>query len=374
VTNEITNTIQLSGKYGSPFGIAVSPDGNRGYVSNWDQVSVIDTNSNSVISNILTGGNNTFGISVTPDGKRVYAANSFSHTVSVIDTATNTVISTVPVGKYPQAFGSFISSGNFVPIRPVADFTSNVTSGKAPVTVAFTDKSLGMPTSWDWNFGDGATSTDKNPVHTYSTTGNYTVNLTASNENGIDSKLATIIVTEKSLLPVADFSASVTSGNAPLEVAYSDESIGSPTKWKWTFGDGKTSTIQNPTHKYSKAGSYTVSLTATNAEGSNTTTKIDYIKVIEKPVADFTSNVTSGKAPLTVAFKDKSKGIPTSWKWTFGDGAESSVQNPIYQYSQEGKYKVTLTVTNAAGGSTATKTNYIKVTTNTRPGLYSKSK
>jgi len=88
-------------------------------------------------------------------------------------------------------------------------------------------------------------------------------------------------------------------------------------------------------------------------------------------VAKFTSNVTSGKASLTVAFTDKSKGIPTSWKWTFGDGANSSVQNSIHQYSQEGKYKVTLTVTNAAGGSTTTKTNYIKMTTNTRPGLYS---
>ncbi|HEY3361478.1 MAG TPA: PKD domain-containing protein [Methanosarcina sp.] len=91
-------------------------------------------------------------------------------------------------------------------------------------------------------------------------------------------------------------------------------------------------------------------------------------------VAKFTSNVTSGKAPLTVAFTDKSKGTLTSWAWNFGDGASSTEQNPIHQYSQEGKYKVTLTVTNAAGSSTTTKTNYIKVTTNTRPGLYSKSK
>ncbi|MDY0129278.1 MAG: PKD domain-containing protein [Methanosarcina vacuolata] len=173
--------------------------------------------------------------------------------------------------------------------------------------------------------------------------------------------------------PIADFSASPTSGKAPLKVQFTDESIGKPTKWKWSFGDGTTSTQQSPTHKYSKVGRYTVKLTATNAEGSNTVTKTDYIKVVTKPVAAFSAKPTSGKAPLTVAFTDKSTGIPTKWKWSFGDGKTSTIQNPKHQYLQEGKYKVTLTVTNVAGSSTATKTNYIKVTTNTRPGIYSES-
>ncbi|HWQ47583.1 MAG TPA: PKD domain-containing protein [Methanosarcina sp.] len=171
------------------------------------------------------------------------------------------------------------------------------------------------------------------------------------------------------LTVIADFSASPTSGKAPLKVQFTDKSIGTPTKWKWNFGDGTTSTVQNPTHKYSKVGSYTVKLTATNAEGSNTATKTEYIKVVTKPVAAFSAKPTSGKAPLTVAFTDKSTGIPTKWKWNFGDGKTSTVQNPKHQYLQEGKYKVTLTVTNAAGSSTATKTNYITVTTNTRPDI-----
>jgi serine protease AprX len=174
--------------------------------------------------------------------------------------------------------------------------------------------------------------------------------------------------------PVANFSAKPTEGKVPLTVAFTDTSTGSPTKWKWTFGDGTTSTKQSPTHKYSKAGSYTVSLTVTNAQGSNTVTKKDCIKVVTKPIASFSAKPTSGKAPLTVAFTDKSSGTPTSWKWTFGDGATSKEKDPKHQYSQEGKYKVTLTVTNAAGSSTLTKTNYIIITTNTRPGLYTKSK
>jgi len=174
--------------------------------------------------------------------------------------------------------------------------------------------------------------------------------------------------------PVAAFSAFPLSGKVPLKVQFTDKSTGAPTKWSWTFGDGATSTKQNPLHKYSKAGSYTVKLTATNAEGSNTVTKTNYIKVIAKPVAAFSASPTSGKAPLNVAFTDKSTGLPAKWKWSFGDGKTSTVQNPKHQYVQEGKYKVTLTVSNNAGSSTATKTNYIIVATNTRPGIYSESK
>jgi beta propeller repeat protein len=175
-------------------------------------------------------------------------------------------------------------------------------------------------------------------------------------------------------LSSASFSASPTTGKAPLTVTFTDKSIGSPTSWKWTFGDGTTSTKQNPTHKYSKVGKYTVSLTVKNAAGSNTVTKKDYIKVVTKPVASFSASPTTGEAPLNVAFTDKSTGIPTKWKWSFGDGKTSTQQNPKHQYLQEGKYKITLTVSNAAGSSTVTKANYIKVTTNTRPGIYSESK
>jgi beta propeller repeat protein len=163
-------------------------------------------------------------------------------------------------------------------------------------------------------------------------------------------------------LPVAAFSASPTSGKAPMKVQFTDTSTGTPKKWKWDFGDGATSTKQNPTHKYSKAGVYTVKLTVTNAAGSNSVTKKDYIKVVTKPVAAFSAKPTSGKAPLNVKFTDKSTGSPTKWKWTFGDGAISTKQNPTHKYSKAGKYTVTLKVTNAAGTNTATKSKYITVT------------
>ncbi|MDW5554869.1 PKD domain-containing protein, partial [Methanosarcina sp.] len=212
---------------------------------------------------------------------------------------------------------------------------------------------------------DGSKSFVENPTHKYSKAGTYTVNLTVKNAAGSNTVTKTehIKVTAK---PAANFTSSATSGKAPLNVKFTDTSTGTPATWKWTFGDGTSSTQQNPTHKYSKAGTYTVILTVKNAVGSNTVTKTDYIKVTEKPAANFTSSVTSGKAPLTVAFNDTSTGLPTKWKWNFGDGTSSTIQNPKHRYSKAGSYTVTLTATNAAGSSTATKTDCIKVTTNTK--------
>jgi PKD repeat protein len=247
-------------------------------------------------------------------------------------------------------------------IMPFANFTANVTEGYVPLSVQFTDKSENV-TEWNWDFGDADTSTDPSPTHTYYTAGNYTVNLTVSNTYGTDSKLSTITVLEKTIVPVANFSAQPTSGKAPLKVYFTDQSTGTPTKWKWSFGGGITSFQQNPVHKYSAAGKYTVTFTTTNAKGSNTVTETDYIKVISKPVANFTSSVTSGKASLNVKFTDTSTGTPSGWIWEFGDGSKSFVENPTHKYSEAETYTVNLTVKNAAGRNTVTKTKYIKVIT-----------
>jgi PKD repeat protein len=162
----------------------------------------------------------------------------------------------------------------------VADFTGSPTSGEAPLTVSFTDQSTDA-TSWDWDFGDGGTSTAQSPSHQYSSAGTYTVTLTATNSCGSDVETKTdyITVSEPCVAPVADFTGNPTSGEAPLTVSFTDQSSNSPTSWSWDFGDGGTSTAQNPSHQYGSAGTYTVSLTATNACGSDVETKTDYITV-----------------------------------------------------------------------------------------------
>jgi len=158
---------------------------------------------------------------------------------------------------------------------PVANFTGTPTSGTAPLAVTFTDTSTNTPTSWSWTFGDSTTSTAQNPSHTYAA-GTYTVTLTATNAYGSDGETKTSYITVTVAPPVANFTGTPTSGAAPLAVAFTDTSTNSPTSWSWTFGDSTTSTVQNPSHTYA-AGTYTVALTATNAGGSNTNTKTNYI-------------------------------------------------------------------------------------------------
>jgi PKD repeat protein len=187
-----------------------------------------------------------------------------------------------PVALTGAQVANHYAVGSAVPATPpTADFAASPVSGVAPLTVAFTDQSSGNPTSWRWDFGDGATSTSQNPTHTYAATGTYTVSLTATNAAGSNTATrADLVTATPPPAPTADFSTSTTSGGAPLDVAFTDRSSGNPTGWSWDFGDGATSTAQNPLHTYSSPGSYTVSLTVTNAGGSDTATKPDYVVAV----------------------------------------------------------------------------------------------
>lgn len=164
---------------------------------------------------------------------------------------------------------------------PVANFAANITNGTTPLTVTFSDQSTNTPTSWQWEFGDGSASTLQNPSYSYNNVGTYTVMLTATNEFGTDTETKTdyIVVTEAGSAPVADFTGNPTSGTAPLTVNFTDQSNNTPTSWQWEFGDGITSTIQNPVHTYNTDGSYSVSLTVSNDYGTDIKTISSYIYV-----------------------------------------------------------------------------------------------
>jgi PKD repeat protein len=249
-----------------------------------------------------------------------------------------------------------------VPVSPVAGFTGTPTSGSVPLTVQFTDTSTNSPTSWSWDFGDGNTSTAQNPANTYSTAGNYTVSLTATNTAGSNTATQTGYITVSDI-PLASFYGSETSGTAPFTVEFTDTSTNSPTSWSWDFGDGNTSTAQNPANTYSTAGNYTVSLTATNTAGSNTATQTGYITVSDVPLASFYASETSGTAPFTVEFTDTSTNSPTSWSWDFGDDETSAEQNPSHTYTNPGTYSVSLTAENSAGINQSIQSDYLTVST-----------
>ena len=182
---------------------------------------------------------------------------------------------------------------------PVPGFSGTPTSGTSPLTVQFTDASTGSPTTWNWTFGDGNTSTLEDPSYTYTTDGTYDVSLTETNDIGSNTTTLTgYIVVGTTGVPAADFSASATSGTAPLVVSFTDMSTGSPTTWAWDFGDGTSGADANPFHTYTTAGTYTVSLIATNAAGSNTAVKSDYITISGDTAATVTEDATSVQSTI----------------------------------------------------------------------------
>jgi large repetitive protein len=304
------------------------------------------------------------------DGTNSTGQNA-THTYTTAGTYTVNLTATNDGGSNTCSMTSYITVTAPPVVAPVASFTSNVTSGTAPLAVQFTDSSSNSPTSWSWDFGDGNTSVEQNPVYTYSVPGTYSVSLNAS--NAVGSNVTSIIdyITISTPAIIASFTANVTSGIAPLTVQFTDSSSNSPTSWSWDFGDGNTSAEQSPVYTYVTPGTYNVSLTASNAGGSNTSAMVNYISVNAQPspspspvvpVASFSANVTSGQAPLTVQFTDSSSNSPTSWLWDFGDGSTSILQDPAHTYTNVGIYSVSLTVSNAYGNDSEVMTDYIKAT------------
>ena len=248
-----------------------------------------------------------------------------------------------------------------------ADFTADPLTGLAPLQVQFTDASSGNITIWEWDFdNDGIIdSYIQNPIHTYSETGVYTVSLTVGDGVNEDTEIKEdyIIVIEEL---DANFEADVTFGDAPLEVQFTDLSIGNIIEWSWDFDNDGTidSNLQNPIHIYAESGIYTISLTVGNGTNEDTEIKEDYITVLEPLDADFEADVTLGEAPLEVQFTDLSTGDVIGWMWDFdNDGTiDSNEQNPIYIYEEVGVYTVSLTVTDGTDEDAEVKEDYIEVT------------
>ncbi|MEI6292268.1 MAG: PKD domain-containing protein [Methanomicrobiales archaeon] len=184
--------------------------------------------------------------------------------------------------------------------------------------------------------------------------------------------------------PAVAFFADITEGPGPLDVQFTDMSLGGPTSWSWDFGDGTSDTVQNPAHTYQDEGTYTVILTATSRTGSATVSRLDYIVVeaeetttatatatttvttttassVSSLLAAFNGSPRSGPAPLTVVFTDTTVGTPVTWLWDFGDGASETVQNPVHAYKKVGTYTVTLTVNSSGAGKTIKQVDFITV-------------
>jgi PKD repeat protein len=234
-----------------------------------------------------------------------------------------------------------ITFENYITVLADAEAGFNFTTNGASVT--FTSTSING-TSFVWDFGDGNTSTDQNPTHTYTSSGSYTVLLTVSNQCNTDMRTREVTI---ELQPVAAFGTSQsTTGCADYTINFTDNSTSNPTAWNWSFPGGTpaTSTLQNPTVTYTQRGIYSVSLTSSNSFGSSTASMEDLVTINDVPelTASFTENLLSVQFNSTANFAD-------NIAWNFGDGNTSTLASPTHTYAAAGNYTATVTATNVCG-------------------------
>ena len=232
---------------------------------------------------------------------------------------------------------------------PSASFTANATSGEAPLTVTFNASgsidSDGTIDSYSWDFGDGVSGSGLNISHTYTSAGNYTVALTVTDDDGATGSSTRLIQVSSAPIPNqaprASFTASPTSGDAPLAVAFngsgSSDTDGSIVSYSWNFGDGSTSTGVSRSHSYNSAGNYTATLTVTDDDGA-TGSSTRLIQVAEPPVTNLPPNQPVISSPYqgemetdlllsveTEPFSDPDGDAHKETQWQIVKAADSSV-------------------------------------------------
>jgi PKD repeat protein len=225
--------------------------------------------------------------------------------------------------------------------------------------------------TFSWDFGDGTTETGVSPTHAYAQDGTYTVTLTVADPMGAtDTSTTTATISDTE--PVADFSATPLSGDAPLTVSFTDESASHDgiASWLWDFGDGETSEEQNPTHTYEEIGKYTVSLTIQEPDGDTSTkTKKDHITV----KAVITIDQSGSDAPVTATIDHETHELPVTYSWEKDSSHSINVPSTINDPDIHGKRyvftkwsglssstsnQITLTVTTSGTLTANYKTQY----------------
>ena len=261
--------------------------------------------------------------------------------------------------------------GEYINIPPIADFSYNPSHPTEWDDIQFTDESTdsdGTVISWNWDFGDGDTSTQQHPNHQYDDDGIYTVTLTVTDDRGATDSTTKVLYMSNNK-PYAKFTYNPTSPTKLEDIQFTDESPdtdGTVVSWNWDFGDGDTSIQQHPKHKYADNGIYTVTLTVTDDDGANDSTSTDIIVGGDNipPIADFTYSPSSPTKLEVIQFTDTSTdpdGSIVIRNWNFGDNTNSTSSEKTIQhiYTAAGTYQVILTVTDNNGATNTKKTSII---------------
>ncbi len=339
-----------------PTGVVVSPDGKKVYVTNYGDktVSIIDTATKAVITAVSVE-KGPKEIAVTPDGTKVYVANSDGGSISVIDTATNSVTNTVKVGGAP--FGVAVN-----PAGTKAYVTNNdkyfstvsiidISTDKVTATIPVGPNPAGVAVTPDGTKVYVAI----NPYNAVSVIDTATNTVTATMLVGKSPYASGRFIGSipvQPVYPLAKFSSNITSDYVFLSVPVQFTDLSeNATKWNWDFGDGSGSTKQNPIHTYSAAGVYTVSLTVSNSNGTDS--KLATVSVVPKgspaPSYAFITNLNSNTVSVINTGNNTVTATVPVGKSPYGvavspDGTKVYVTNANYGY--RGTVSVIDTATN----------------------------
>ena len=280
---------------------------------------------------------------------------AFTHTHLYVSPGTYTVKLTAlsAYGQHTLTRTNYITAYAL----PQADFTAQPLTGVSPLSVNFTNLSQNA-TAYLWTFGDGSSSTELNPLHTYAASGVFTVSLQASNPGSSAGMTHTNYITAYAR-PVPDFVGSPLMGLYSQTVTLTNTSQDADS-YVWDYGDGQSSLTSDisHTHFYSQPGSYTVILTAIKLNTAVTLTRPSYITIFTTAVPGFQAAPISGSLPLTVTFSNTSIGA-NQFLWEFGDGVTSTLAAPTHIYTTAGNFTVTLTAANPFMTVTLVKPQYI---------------
>jgi PKD repeat protein len=292
------------------------------------------TDNSNVSSGSITAYDWNFGdgqSSALTNPSHMYAASG-NYNVTLIVTTNNSCKDTISksVTVYP---------------KPNADFSfSNACLDEGINFKNLSNISSGSLTSYNWDFGDGQNSTAQHPYHYYSTAGTYSVTLIVTSNNSCKDTINKSVTIHPK--PNADFNFA----NACLDdgISFTDNSSvssGSITAYNWSFGDGQSSTLTNPSHMYTASGNYNVILIVTTNNFCKDTI-LKSVTIYPKPNADFTfSNACLDDGISFTDNSNVSSGSITAYNWNFGDGQTSALTNPSHMYAASGNYNVTLIVT-----------------------------
>ncbi len=287
------------------------------------------------------------------------------------------------VGDLTTGYSDYASIGQYsisgtVPVSgaqaPVAAVSANPTSGTTPLTVSFSSVNSsdadGTIVSYSWNFGDGANSTEPNPIHVYNSAGTFTAVLTVTDSSGLTDTDSVVITANGAAnqSPVAIAGADKTSGNAPLTINFSsqgsNDTDGTIASYSWNFGDGTSSNLANPSHIYNTAGNYTATLTVTDNNGATGSSSIS-ITVQQAPsVAIFVKSIsmslvtsgrnTSARAVITV---HDGNGAPRSNVTVTGNWSGLTTGSFTGTTNANGQATITSASTRKSGSFTINVTN-----------------